>query len=1216
MKIVLVKNNVLIFLLLLSTSITGFSQDEPDFREEMIESGERHEVPEEVKSSSSDYTSFLKSKLINTSQTGNTIFVNPKELGISVIGGRVRASIVDKTNQIYLVAPSGGGLWKFNAITNDDFTPVNDLGSFLAITDIAQDPLNPQHILIGTGDRLHGMPGNGLFESFNGGNIFTKITSVEPNSNSDFKYIRFVKFSPDDNKIIYLATNYKLYKSSDSGTNWTEVFYSSNCPIQSLDILAEKSVIIGVDYKGIYISTDGNAGSFKLVTTDLPNDATASNGLINGVVAATHAANRNIAYAFFTGSSNDVYKSEDNGITWSLLAKPDFYIGQTTFCLTIGIHPVNPDIVVLGSITWGYTTDGGSTWHRGIGLEVDFHSVHFHESDPDVAYLGYDQGLGRVDFNKYVDYWVWDGSQYVIEKQPEQLQIGKNEKFNTSQVYYGDYFPEEYGDGYLQGQQDGGCFGQVNNVDARIVVGDGGSVFVNKQNPLKAFASTQMGNLYSTSSAIPPKYNYSRIGSFYNNHPNWITQFDGNNADGSQIYISDLTSIQGTNDGGSTFKSIATHALNYVKIAVQDTADPTVHAVGYNPSNGKLDLITIKQAATNPATSIKNDILSNYYGSADHIEIDPNDVNTVFLTTNSGAAFKIAEINTGSFNVKSIKGDADYVVFNTVIGIKNKPEMLIAGTNIGLFYSTNSGANWILSNELPYTQITDLKLRESDNRLFVFTYGRGSWAVTVNTDPDLIHTISANVFPPNSGIVTGTGQFKNYSNVVLEAISVSDNRFLNWTENDIILSTSENYEFAATKSRNLIANFEIAQKIALKSGWNIFSSGLIPQVKDIKSVSQSLIDRHSLLKIQDESGNSLEDWGVFGGWQNNIGDISPGDGYKIKVNVKDTLTVYGIPVKYPYAIPLYSGWNIVGYPQQNESNGMDIVQPLLEKSTLIKVQDEQGNSIEDWGIFGGWTNGIGDFLPGEGYKLKVNAKDTLWIYDSFPKSTTLLPEQIATTHFTPKFEGNGVDHMNINLVCLPINILKPGDELAVFDGETCVGAVTLMPHHLQSQTVSIAASANDNQGMNGFEEGDQITLKLYSMKTNQEYIIEPEILKGTPTFTKQETILANLEKYTTTVFEGLAGGGLHEINCYPNPFSNTMTIEINLAEDSQVQVEVLNQLGQQVRFLLNKQLLNGGLHNLNWNGRNENNQVISQGIYLLKIIIGELVVHKKIILSY
>jgi hypothetical protein len=41
------------------------------------------------------------------------------------------------------------------------------------------------------------------------------------------------------------------------------------------------------------------------------------------------------------------------------------------------------------------------------------------------------------------------------------------------------------------------------------------------------------------------------------------------------------------------------------------------------------------------------------------------------------------------------------------------------------------------------------------------------------------------------------------------------------------------------------------------------------------------------------------------------------------------------------------------------------MQPLIDRKTLVKVQDETGKSIDDYGIFGGWTNNIGTFKPGE-----------------------------------------------------------------------------------------------------------------------------------------------------------------------------------------------------------------------------------------------------------
>ena len=73
----------------------------------------------------------------------------------------------------------------------------------------------------------------------------------------------------------------------------------------------------------------------------------------------------------------------------------------------------------------------------------------------------------------------------------------------------------------------------------------------------------------------------------------------------------------------------------------------------------------------------------------------------------------------------------------------------------------------------------------------------------------------------------------------------------------------------------------------------------------------------------------------------------------------------------------------MGYPNPQEHNGKAIIQQLIDGKTLIKVQDEAGNAIEDYGIFGGWQNNIGNFKPGKGYKIKVSSGDTLVIYKTY-----------------------------------------------------------------------------------------------------------------------------------------------------------------------------------------------------------------------------------------
>jgi hypothetical protein len=712
------------------------AQKENDYRREMRESDEKHERREQVKAYPSDYESYKKAKAWNMKTGGSTLFSNAADLDIAGIGGRVRSILVDKTHGIALVAPAGGGIWSFDPATNSNFKPLNDFGNFMATTTLSQDPFNYNHIIAATGDEHNGCPGVGLFESLDGGKTFSLMTNPKPDATNDFAYIRFVKFSPKTQNTIYMATRYKLYKSTNAGASWTLVFTSLNYnQIHAVDFLTNEGVIISVDSEGLYTSSTGN--SFSLITKDIPNDAKGTGVDMAGVVVATHASNRNIAYTLFTGTNNYCYKTINGGTSWTSVSMPTIYPSQTWYCLAIGIHPNNPNIVACGGIGWAYTINGGTTWTSGAGFEVDFHEVYFHPSNPDMAYIGYDQGFGSANFAKYVDTYDWDGTQYVLVNQVEQLEIGKNKGFNTTEIYYGDYFPEAYGDAYIEGQQDGGCFIKTKDTERRIVVGDGGSIFINKQNPNIAFASTQYGNIKKNVTALGPTYSaYTTTGSYYNNHTNFITQYVGNNVDGNQLYFSSKTNIDRTLDGGANYSSIAAHSLSYVVLASQNSQNPVVYAYGLNKLSVEYnsDIIRIGSAATTPQVTTLSGIVTYQEGyQPDHMNVDPNDENTLYGTTTSGNAFKVSNTN-GTPLKTSIKGDIPNVTFNTVIGIKNKVNLLIAGTNIGMFSSQDGGTTWTLCNLIPYTQVTDLKFRESDNRLFVFTYGRGAWAITLNTE--------------------------------------------------------------------------------------------------------------------------------------------------------------------------------------------------------------------------------------------------------------------------------------------------------------------------------------------------------------------------------------------------------------------------------------------------------------------------------------------------
>ena len=72
---------------------------------------------------------------------------------------------------------------------------------------------------------------------------------------------------------------------------------------------------------------------------------------------------------------------------------------------------------------------------------------------------------------------------------------------------------------------------------------------------------------------------------------------------------------------------------------------------------------------------------------------------------------------------------------------------------------------------------------------------------------------------------------------------------------------------------------------------------------------------------------------------------------------------------------------------------------------------------------------------------------------------------------------------------------------------------------------------------------------------------------------------------------------------YPNPFNPTTTIEFSIQYDNNVELSIFNIKGQKVKTLINEELQKGK-HTAIWSGFDENNKLVSSGIYLYKIKAG------------
>jgi len=259
--------------------------------------------------------------------------------------------------------------------------------------------------------------------------------------------------------------------------------------------------------------------------------------------------------------------------------------------------------------------------------------------------------------------------------------------------------------------------------------------------------------------------------------------------------------------------------------------------------------------------------------------------------------------------------------------------------------------------------------------------------------------------------------------------------------------------------------------------------------------------------------------------------------------------------------------------------------------------DETGKTIENFGVLGGWKNNIGNFLPGKGYKVNVLDNCTLIIPANATKTAILVPEVLASTHFKTIFEGNGTDHMNINLVNLHASGLQVGDEIGVFDGDLCVGSAMLGSEQLTDGTISIAASANDDltSTPNGFTSGNRIKLQLFRAGITHQ--LSTSILVGQPVFEKNESLFAQVKAGDLTKLESNKNSA--EIKCYPNPFTQEISIEVQILNLQEICVEIYNLSGHRIKSIYKGTAEN---HlNLKWNGTNDSGQKVVPGTYLCKV---------------
>ena len=82
---------------------------------------------------------------------------------------------------------------------------------------------------------------------------------------------------------------------------------------------------------------------------------------------------------------------------------------------------------------------------------------------------------------------------------------------------------------------------------------------------------------------------------------------------------------------------------------------------------------------------------------------------------------------------------------------------------------------------------------------------------------------------------------------------------------------------------------------------------------------------------------------------------------------------------------------------------------------------------------------------------------------------------------------------------------------------------------------------------------------------------------------------------------------------FPNPFNMSTTIEFSLPSEGRVNLLIYNSLGQKVRHLVSDNM-SPGAHHVVWDGRDDNGNIVSSGVYISSLSMGNYRMTKKMTL--
>jgi hypothetical protein len=373
-------------------------------------------------------------------------------------------------------------------------------------------------------------------------------------------------------------------------------------------------------------------------------------------------------------------------------------------------------------------------------------------------------------------------------------------------------------------------------------------------------------------------------------------------------------------------------------------------------------------------------------------------------------------------------------------------------------------------------------------------------------------------------------------------------------------------------------------KIPISSSWNLVSSYIDPDDKDIKTIFSNIDDPE--LFVKDGFGN------VY--WPgNNINEIGSWDvnqSYMVYVNRADTIRYIGTMVEIQQqSIRLEQGWNYTAFFSPVPMDIKHAFSSLDDKLELVKTHD---GSIY-WPRYS--ANTVDRLLPGRGYQLYMKGEGLLlYPHIDGPSVTindgeTIIPlvqqvEDDEEKHYIPTYSNTGESAVLV----VELDSLYGKGEIGVWCNEgELIGSGSV--HDDRAVMVIWGNNVRTSEKIDGAIPGETLQLTFWSSIDSTEYDLTllniRDILAGDESgdslrYYPEGIFIVNaaierdekgddVDEGEIETPEGLPiRFTLHQN--FPNPFNPSTSIRFSVPDEVHVNLAIYNVLGQEIDILVNE----------------------------------------------